>query len=54
MNFARCLVTCPLLDSGHGFAASVVCMYVFPSRFWNAIKPWRMREGYGTVVFLCV
>ena len=22
-----------------------VCMYVFPSRFWNAIKPRHMREG---------
>jgi hypothetical protein len=29
-----------IADSGPGIAASVVCMYVCPSRFWNAINFW--------------
>ena len=38
--------------SGQGLAASVVCMYVIPSRFGNAVQPRASAKVYS--IFVCL
>ena len=44
-----------IVDCGPGIGSCMyICMYVCPSRFWNAIKAPRMRDGNSICISICV